>query len=161
MVFLRYTAGTEALRIDSSGFNVKYNSLALYLYNESNKTFFWGGVSSFTYLWSLSITGFQLWFRTRRIDSSYSQSAGYFGGTAAANLLDDYEEGTWTPVSKSDSTTIGTTVNFAKYVKIGSWVYVTAFVTRSDAASLTGNFTVEGLPYQPYAGSAQVNGAFW
>ena len=83
------------------------------------------------------------------------------GDTAAANALDDYEEGTWTPVSKSDSTTIGTTVNFAKYVKIGSWVYVTAFVSRADATSLSGNFTLEGLPYQPASGSAQVNGAFW
>jgi hypothetical protein len=165
-IFQFYTAGTEALRIDASGnVDITYGNLFT---DTTSGIFFSGGIGSFTngiYGVGVNNMAFNVNGSERaRIDSSgvLSVPAGYYvGGTAAANLLDDYEEGTWTPVSKSDSTTIGTTVNFAKYVKIGSWVYVTAFVTRSDAASLTGNFTVEGLPYQPASGSAQVNGAFW
>jgi hypothetical protein len=165
-IFQFYTAGTEALRIDASGnVDITYGNLFT---DTTSGIFFSGGIGSFTngiYGVGVNNMAFNVNGSERaRIDSSgvLSVPAGYYvGGTAAANLLDDYEEGAWTPVSKSDSTTIGTTVNFAKYVKIGSWVYVTAFVTRSDAASLTGNFTVEGLPYQPASGSAQVNGAFW
>ena len=78
-----------------------------------------------------------------------------------ANALDDYEEGSWTPVTKSDSTTITTTVNYAKYVKIGGLVYVTAFVSRADGASLSGNIQIQGLPFQVAANSAQVSGSIW
>jgi len=81
--------------------------------------------------------------------------------TAAANTLDDYEEGTWIPVTKSGSTTISTTVNYAKYVKIGALVYVTAFVSRNDSATLTSNIKIEGLPFQVAASSAQVSGSIW
>ena len=41
----------------------------------------------------------------------------YLGGTGAANLLDDYEEGTWTPTWSVGGTI---TVNNATYVKVGT-----------------------------------------
>ena len=90
-------------------------------------------------------------------------SGGVQFGTAgaAAELLDDYEEGTWIPVTKSGSTTITTSVNYAKYVKIGALVYVTAFVSRNDGATLTSDIKIEGLPFQVASGSAQVSGSIW
>ena len=47
------------------------------------------------------------------------------GDTTAANALDDYEEGTWTPQSNIGSITVTT----AHYVKIGSLVYFQAYLT--------------------------------
>ena len=65
------------------------------------------------------------------------------GDTAAANALDDYEEGTWTP-------SIGTgTVNAqaARYVKIGQqvtvWGYLQSFSDRSTASAIN----ISGLPF--------------
>ena len=63
-----------------------------------------------------------------------------------ANTLDDYEEGTWTPV-----VTVGTTVNsgsngISVYTKIGR--QVTAYTSiGSIALSGTGNLSVSGLPF--------------
>ena len=78
-----------------------------------------------------------------------------------AHRMDSYEQGNWVPVTKSGSTTITTAVNYAKYVKIGAMVYVTAFVTRNDGASLTGNISIHGLPFQVASGSTHVNGTIW
>jgi hypothetical protein len=73
----------------------------------------------------------------------------YLGGTGSANLLDDYEEGTWTP-AVSGSTTAGTATYGSQggsYTKIGNkvtcWFSITNF-TQSGAA---GNFTITGLPF--------------
>jgi hypothetical protein len=96
-----------------------------------------------------------------RFKDLYLSGGVYLGGTGAANKLDDYEEGTWTPVTKSGSTVITTTVNYAKYVKIGALVYVTAFVSRADGASLTSDVGIHGLPFQVASGSAQVSGSIW
>lgn len=56
--------------------------------------------------------------------------------TAAANALDDYEEGTWTPTLENGSATF----TGARYVKVGRLVYaevlVTAFTNRSTAAAV-------------------------
>jgi len=98
---------------------------------------------------------------SNRFKDLYLSGGAYLGGTAAANKLDDYEEGTWTPITKAGATTITTTVSYAKYVKIGSLVYVTAYVTRNDTGSLTSFLSIEGLPFQVAAGSAQMSGSIW
>jgi hypothetical protein len=46
----------------------------------------------------------------------------YIGGSAAANLLDDYEEGTWTPtwaVESGAAPSIGNGTLTGRYTKIG------------------------------------------
>jgi hypothetical protein len=71
--------------------------------------------------------------------------------TAAANALDDYEEGTWTPVIRGSSTAgtyeLGTAV--AAYTKIGRQVTVTAQIVT--AGSVTGGGSgyaqITGLPF--------------
>lgn len=72
-------------------------------------------------------------------------------GTDSSELLDDYEEGTWTPVLKSDSNTItydtGTYTRFT-YTKIGN--IVTVWFTldnRTTSGTTGGSFIVQGLPY--------------
>jgi hypothetical protein len=76
------------------------------------------------------------------LDSSgvLSVPAGYYvGGTAAANLLDDYEEGTWTPTGISAGT-----LDFARYTKIGDVVFL--YLNVSGSITLT-NGTIGGLPF--------------
>jgi len=73
-----------------------------------------------------------------------------FGSTsAAAELLDDYEEGTWTPVYQGTSSPgAGTyTRQNGVYVKIGNLVYASCTIGIS-AHTGTGAAEVHGLPFQ-------------
>jgi len=93
-----------------------------------------------------------------RIDSSgYLRMAGagiqFNGDTAAANALDDYEEGTWTPVAKYDGLS-GTSYstgssNVATYTKIGRVVYIAADyeITNPSADNDTSSVILTGLPF--------------
>ena len=73
------------------------------------------------------------------------------GDTAAANALDDYEEGTWTPVLRGSSTegTYEQATFFALYTKIGRQVTLNAQINL--ASSITGGGTgylqITGLPF--------------
>ena len=73
----------------------------------------------------------------------------YLGVTSAtaSNLLDDYEEGTWTPTmtaSGGGSATLNTPV--ANYVKVGKIVHIQMRITTT-AFTLSGDVTVSGLPF--------------
>ena len=65
------------------------------------------------------------------------------GDTAAANALNDYEEGTWTPGVSSGTITA---VN-AKYTKIGRSVTVSALIYNISDRSSSNVFTITNLPY--------------
>lgn len=68
----------------------------------------------------------------------------YLGGSGSANLLDDYEEGTFTPAFSSGSGI--TYVNRSGYyTKIGNVVMFHFFVQWSAGTSLSAAFT--GLPF--------------
>ena len=87
---------------------------------------------------------------TERMRLISSGGLTFNGDTAAANALDDYEEGTWTPV-----TSLGTaTANAGTYTKIGRQVYVGGDITfpvqSSSAAAI-----ISGLPFS----SADADGA--
>jgi hypothetical protein len=67
-----------------------------------------------------------------------------------ANTLDDYEEGSWTPVLDRDSTpaTIVYSVQVGRYVKIGSMVYCMAEIGISSISSAgSGLNKLTGLPF--------------
>jgi hypothetical protein len=65
-----------------------------------------------------------------------------------ANTLDDYEEGTWTPVPApvSGSITSYTTAN-TSYTKIGRFVQATARVTITNVGTASSYLTISGLPF--------------
>ena len=77
----------------------------------------------------------------------------YLGVTSAtaANLLDDYEEGTWSPAfsgtsGASSGVTFGT--RFGSYTKIGRQVTVNVYIDLDAVVSMpTGDLTVATLPF--------------
>jgi len=58
-------------------------------------------------------------------------------------------EGTWTPAVKFGGASSGLTYTFTagNYVKIGNFVFVTAYISMSAKGSSTGDATIEGLPF--------------
>ena len=65
------------------------------------------------------------------------------GGTGAANTLDDYEEGTWTP-SLGGNTTYHAQVG--KYTKVGNVVHCAA-VIQANVLGTGSTTTVSGFPF--------------
>ena len=74
-----------------------------------------------------------------------------------ANTLDDYEEGTWTPVDDSGAG-LSFTTSDAFYTKIGNVVYVSCSVTFPTTASILA-IRIGGLPFTVKAGSNNVYAA--
>ena len=71
------------------------------------------------------------------------------GDTAAANALDDYEEGTWTIGVSFGGASVGVTygANTGTYTKIGRQVTVNGYLTLSSKGSSTGSVRITGLPF--------------
>ncbi len=71
------------------------------------------------------------------------------GDTAEANSLDDYEEGTWTPVLRGSSTAGTFTYNFrsGSYTKIGNTVFVRWGFKLLTASGAAGTVQISGLPF--------------
>jgi hypothetical protein len=70
--------------------------------------------------------------------------------SADANTLDDYEEGTWTPVYIGTSGSIGSTAYTTRngtYTKIGNVVIVGLQLLLSNKGSWTGTVKITGLPF--------------
>ncbi len=90
------------------------------------------------------------------------------GDTAAANALDDYEEGSWNPLwSNSASNSGGTTTSnnmYGRYTKIGKMVHA-YFYTWGLPAGNSGNMYLQGLPFScasnPGAYFCAVQSAFY
>jgi hypothetical protein len=71
------------------------------------------------------------------------------GDTAAANALDDYEEGTWTMGVTFGGASVGVTAssNTGTYTKIGRQVTVNGILVLSSKGSSTGDALLTGLPF--------------
>ena len=81
----------------------------------------------------------------------------YLGVTTAtdANLLDDYEEGTWTP-NLGGNTSYNTQVG--KYTKVGNMVTLTLEI-NVNALGTGSTSVIYGAPFTPIAGSHAASGA--
>ena len=72
------------------------------------------------------------------------------GGISTPNeLLDDYEQGAWSPTWNSEGGTITTNTTYTKgrYIKIGNLVTVWIRLYSNSVSSPTGIVTIGGLPY--------------
>ena len=104
---------------------------------------------------------------SRRFKDFYLDGGIYLGGTGSANKLDDYEEGTWTPVDGSGNA-YSNGVN-ATYTKIGRIVYVNFDVSSTGSTS---GHLIAGLPFTAspnsvsgnwsvYGGYSTINADLW
>jgi hypothetical protein len=78
------------------------------------------------------------------------------GDTAAANALDDYEEGTWTMGVSFGGAAVGVTYAFntGRYTKIGRKVTAVGFLGLSNKGTSTGSANITGLPFTISAGTS-------
>ena len=80
------------------------------------------------------------------------QNAGgisFNGDTAAANALDDYEEGSWTPTASTSNGngSFSVTVNYAKYIKVGGLVHASCYLSIIVSNVGSGAAIIGGLPF--------------
>ena len=72
------------------------------------------------------------------------------GGTAAANTIDEYEEGTWTPTVIIGNSSAGITYKNntgGSYTRIGRLVFIHVRMDIDSKGSNTGNVKIGNLPY--------------
>lgn len=82
------------------------------------------------------------------IDFSNQTATSATGATTDSELLDHYEEGTWTPVPRFGGTSHILTGSFnGNYTRIGDKVEARFRITFTAKGTSTGAFTVEGLPF--------------
>ena len=88
-----------------------------------------------------------------RFKDLYLSGGAYLGGTAAANKLDGYEEGIWTPVLSGTGCSFGT--HAGSYVKVGKMVYVTALLNITAVGSDTSSIGISGYPFNAHSATNQ------
>lgn len=87
-----------------------------------------------------------------RFKDLYLGGGVYVGGTGAANHLDDYEEGTWTPTIN-----VGSATNlYANYTKIGRQVFLSGNLADITDYTTLGDLIISGLPYSAASGTVAV-----
>ena len=68
--------------------------------------------------------------------------------SADANALDDYEEGTWTPVLVPGAGSTQTyTLQIGSYTKIGRMVFLKGHLSINSLGDASGNIGIGGLPF--------------
>jgi hypothetical protein len=94
-------------------------------------------------------------------------------GTTTSELLDDYEEGTWTPVFESQNGSFSSitydALVYGYYQKVGEVVHIHGFI-RTDAITVgtaSGHLYLGGLPFSNHTGGGEnqclyvANSAAW
>ena len=82
------------------------------------------------------------------IDFSAQTSTSASGASATSELLDHYEEGTWTPAYESTGGTYAYTTQTGYYTKVGNVVSVAAYIKTSSVSASSHNLVkVTGLPF--------------
>ena len=78
--------------------------------------------------------------------------------TAAANKLDDYEEGSWIPTISFGGASVDVEYNLqvGRYTKIGDLVTASCYMSLADIGTSTGNAVLGGLPF---ASNALIGGS--
>jgi hypothetical protein len=127
----RNTAEVERLRLDGTGLTIWNNSGSAQLYTTDA---------------NVNIAGNLVVSSGNGIDFSATTDA----TGMSSELLDDYEEGGWTP-NFSDGTTTVTTggTRIGKYVKVGQMVTAWASISNGQTTGLTStaSLRITGLPF--------------
>jgi hypothetical protein len=98
---------------------------------------------------SSSDNSIDLGISSSRFKDAYLSGGVYLGGTVAANKLDDYEEGTFTPAIKGVSNANAFTLSYSEgsYIKIGNQVTVNFMLSATNMNGSSGILTLTDLPF--------------
>lgn len=95
-------------------------------------------------LWVYDTTG-------NLIPQTAAKGVNFTANTPAAGmtsqLLNKYEEGTWTPTYVSSGATFGYTQQKGSYVRIGNLVYAQFYLNVTASGTTTNQVTLTGLPF--------------
>jgi hypothetical protein len=86
---------------------------------------------------------------SNRFKNLYLSGGAYLGGTAAANQLDDYEEGAFTPTLQDIN---GNAVpsyywRTGTYTKIGKVIHISIAISPASTSGVSGDLYITGLPF--------------
>lgn len=126
---------SDAVALISTAIDAGTTATATKVYNDKNTSVASGGISAnFAFA-----SGYGIDF------SATSDGS----GTMSSELLDDYEEGTWTPAFSAATPGSPTLpVQFGRYTKVGNRVHINGYLTMSAKGGMTGNaLKITGLPY--------------
>ncbi len=84
------------------------------------------------------------------------------GSGASSSVLDDYEQGTWTPtlLDGADASQAISGIS-AEYTKIGDQVFVYSIFTRNNTTGTNGTMNIGGLPYAGVSSRIHITGHMW
>ena len=85
------------------------------------------------------------------------------GTNIDSNKLDDYEEGTFTPVMSGSTTTGSPSYDLQNgaYTKIGRQITVSVNIAVNNIGGAAGNMRISGFPFTPKSGTEGVTVAQW
>ena len=112
------------------------------IYTENHVGVYAGGV---TVNAATSATGWLMSAGTGIVSFNADGGSIKLGGTAAANQLDDYEEGTWTPALQNVTT--NSSSMYGIYTKIGNICHIHAKIAVTLASLPGANWGISGLPF--------------
>tara|TARA_R110002126_G_scaffold289884_1_gene445803 strand:- start:38 stop:1261 length:1224 start_codon:yes stop_codon:yes gene_type:complete len=122
------------LSIGSGDTNLNFNASANSMYPISNPT-----------AGTLSDGVINVGAATARFKDLYLSGGVYLGGTGAANKLEDYEEGTWTPAVTSSSGSLTTvSAKLGTYIKVGTKITVFFQFLVEDVGNASGVLIISG-----------------
>jgi hypothetical protein len=95
-----------------------------------------------------TVYGIKTFEDTVRVKKGINFPASQIASTNA-NTLDDYEEGTWTPIVIGNTSTSGQTYQYriGRYIKIGRNVYCTFELQLTETGTVSGISVIAGLPF--------------
>jgi len=92
------------------------------------------------------------------IDFSAQTATSATGATTTAEILDGYEEGTWTPTLMGHISGTGTLTHYgAYYTKVGNIVHFECYIVCTGLGTISGDIRVGGLPFTVNAAYHNVN----
>ena len=99
---------------------------------------------------------------SRRYKDIYLGGGAYIGGTGAANYLDDYEEGTFTPslVGTGTAGVISNGSSYGRYIKIGQMLHFSLHIGCATwSTSPSGYLRIQNMPFTLIGTNGQCAGA--
>ena len=84
-------------------------------------------------------------------------------GTVTSEVLDDYEEGTWTPAIEFGGASVGVSysTNVGTYTKVGNLVKASCYVQMSSKGTSAGAARIQGLPFSVGGSGNYTPAAVW